>query len=193
MKGVCDTPLLAVAVVLGTVGAGWCASDSDSVAVTLTIEQHVDVLVPDPVNVWGQGLLDNGEPNYAKGDGADPQFAGGSAGHTWPGDGEHLYCRGAVGRSPVLVSGNGMVRLRIKPEPASEYPQLSDGAGHVLPGHATLAWDDGSGQILPWPYRDLSLDGTDSSTWLYVMVKRRALGDRAGTYTATIYLEAWTL
>jgi len=188
------TVLLLALLVSGTAAWSSQSSDSDTAAVGTTIPKYVDVEVPDPIYDWGQGVLPNGDPNYAL-DGEDPFFVGGSVQDFWPSDGPVPLCTGAVGRTTVIVGANCTVEVAIMDAlpPLNEWPILSNGEGGVLLGHSLLGWDRGGAEIFPGRERTITINGYDTSTWLYVMAQRKGLDDAAGTYTATIWVDAFAL
>jgi len=150
------------------------------------------ITVPGKVNVWGQGVLANGIPNYAL-NGGDPTFAGGTITDQWPNGQIVPYCRGAVGRTRVTLKTNSRRWVCVKVASGSRSFLLRGQAGATINAAAVLGWSNGCGMIVVGTTRPLRVRGTDSSTWLYVMAKRKGILDRPGLYVATVIVEASAL
>jgi hypothetical protein len=144
------------------------------------------------VSAWGQGVRVNGAPNYDLSGGA-PAFVGGATGDHWPNGQTVPYCHGAVGRARVTVKANSRRWLNLRVAPASRDFLLLGKPGATISAVARLGWDNGCGMIVVGTSRLLRVHRSDSSTWLYVMARRRGLLDAPGLYGAIVTLEVSAL
>lgn len=174
------------------------SKNSGNVAITLGVSAYMDVQAGD-ITTWYRGVDGNGVPNFAgPGLGDDPEFTNATpgGGEVWPYNGTFDYASGAAGRSVVTVKSNVPCTIKLKPSPGSgnEWPQLKLVGGtpsQLLQGHMALVYPSG-GHLKPFSSRAWALSPGDStSTWLYALVERKGLDDRAGTYTGKIVLQIW--
>lgn len=191
--------------VLMVLGAGAAVADTDDSEVTLTIPKYLEVSVDDMgPDGWGQGLTmglgyDNAIPKtkaYDGGDGADPEFVGGTGTDLWPHDNQVPYCKGATNRSVITLRQNvgGPSLSVVDEDPPLFLYRNGEKTGTQLNARFRLGWLQKKGisyyYVLPGTYRYYDTYGTDTSTWLYGCVHRQGLKDPAGTYKATVTVQA---
>ena len=144
----------------------------------------LEVVVGDPIRLWGQGHTSTGLPANVP-EGAAAVFTGGSTSDRWLNHRVRPYALGAVGRTDLTVFCGVEARVRV----AQVNLTLTNGPAS-LPATAWIG-NKRHGRVRLRP----DLGGIEPTgpcgehMWLYVLAKRQGLVDAAGTYAGTVVVE----